>query len=103
MKAIKLITVALKISLYQVGRLQAHLEELEASQFVLGIVTNGYKLAFPQPMIMKNHCSGLKHSKFVEESISDVVQLHCVRESISCPIVCSPSCNIDQSDCSIGQ
>ena len=68
-------------------------EKLEASQFVLDIVTNGYQLpfiAFPQPMIAKNHRSALEHSKFVKESIGDLVQSHCVRESLSCPKVCSP-------------
>ena len=66
---------------------------IEASQFVLDIVTNGYKLpfiAYPQPMIAKNHHSALKHSKFVEDSIGDLVWSRCVRESMSCPIVCSP-------------
>ena len=49
---------------------------VEASQFVLDIVTNGYKLpfiAFPQPVFAKNHHSALKHSKFVEEAIGDLV------------------------------
>ena len=41
-------------------------------------------------MIAKNHHSALKHSKFVEDSIGDLVRSRCVRESISCPIVCSP-------------
>ena len=66
-------------------------DELEASQFVLDIITNGYKLpfiAYPQPMIEKNHHSALKHSKFVEDSIGDPVWLRCVWESISCPKVC---------------
>ena len=60
---------------------------------MLDIVTNGYKLpfiAYPQPMIAKNHHSALKHSKFVKDSIGDLVWSHGVRESISCPIVCSP-------------
>ena len=67
------------------GRLLEHSsfwkEELEASQFVLDIVTNGYKIpfiAYPQPMIAKNHHSALKHSKFVEDSIGDLVQSCCV-------------------------
>ena len=41
-------------------------EELEASQFVLGIVTNGYLLPFialPQEMVAKNHSSALKKIK----------------------------------------
>ena len=68
-------------------------EDLEATQLVLDIVTNGYKLlftAFPQPMVARNHRSALEHSKFVKESIGDLVQSHCIRESLSCPKVCSP-------------
>ena len=68
-------------------------DELEASEFVLDIVTNGYKLpfiAFPQPMIAKNHRSAFKHARFVEESIDDLVHSRCVRECTSCPTVCSP-------------
>lgn len=60
---------------------------------MLDIVTNGYKLpfiAFPQPMIAKNHLSAFKHGKYVEESIGDLVHSRCVRESIVCPTVCSP-------------
>ena len=52
-----------------------------------------YKLPFitcPQPMIAKNHHSAVKHAKFVEESIGDLVHSRCARESMSCPIVCSP-------------
>ena len=68
-------------------------QDLEASQFVLDIITSGYKLPFityPQPMIAKNHRSAVKHAKFVEESIGDLVHSRCARESMSCPIVCSP-------------
>ena len=60
-------------------------EELEASQFVLDIVTNGYLLPFialPQEMVAKNHSSALKKSKFVSDSIDELVQSHCVRESV---------------------
>ena len=68
-------------------------QDLEASQFVLDIITSGYKLPFTtylQPMIAKNHCSAVKHAKFVEESIGDLVHSRCARESMSYPIVCSP-------------
>ena len=68
-------------------------QDLEASQFVLDIITSGYKLPFityPQPMIAKNHCSAVKHAKFVEESIGDLVHSRCAWESMSCPTVCSP-------------
>ena len=69
-------------------------QDLEASQFVLDIITSGYKLPFityhPQLMIAKNHCSAVKHAKFVEESIGDLVHSRCARESMSCPTVCSP-------------
>ena len=41
-------------------------------------------------MITKNHWSAVKHAKFVEESIGDLVHSRCARESMSCPIVCSP-------------
>ena len=60
---------------------------------MLDITTNGYKLPFisyPQPMIAKNHCSAVKHAKFIEQSIGDLVHLRCARESMSVPIVCSP-------------
>ena len=68
-------------------------QDLEPSQFVLDIITSGYKLPFityPQPMIAKNHRSAVKHAKFIEESIGDLVHSRCARESVSYPIVCSP-------------
>ena len=76
------------------GRLREHFEfwevELEASQFVLDIVKNGYKLPFiaiPQKTVAKNHSSALKH---FSDSIDELVQSQCVRESVLCPKVCSP-------------
>ena len=60
---------------------------------MLNIITGGYKLpfiAYLQPMIAKNHHSTVKHAKFVEESIGDLVHSHCARELMSCPVVCSP-------------
>ena len=60
---------------------------------MLDIITSGCKLPFiicPQPMIVKNHRSTVKHAKFVEESIGDLVHSCCARESMSCPMVCSP-------------
>ena len=68
-------------------------QDLEASQFVLDIIISGYKLpfiAYLQPMFPKNHRSTVKHAKFVEESIGDLVHSRCARESMSCPVVCSP-------------
>ena len=66
---------------------------LEASDFVLGIIKDGYRLPFirfPPPVCMGNHQSALENVDFVSNSIRELIQANCVIESDSCPLVCSP-------------
>ena len=70
------------------GRLREHAhfweEQLEALRFVLDIVKAGYCLpfiAFPPPLVAKNHKSALENAKFVKESIDELVQSRCVQKS----------------------
>ena len=79
------------------GRLREHsafwLEELEASDFVRGIVTEGYRLPFfatPEPMCHRNHSSALSNDAFVSTAIAELLQTQCVAEVECCPKVCSP-------------
>ena len=65
---------------------------LEASDFVLGIIKDGYRLPFirlPPPVCMRNHWSILESMDFVSSSENlyrPAVWLRLVR---SCPLVCS--------------
>ena len=79
------------------GRLRENsafwLEELEASDFVRGIVTEGYRLPFfatPAPLCHRNHASALINDAFVSTAIEELLQSQCVAEVESCPKVCSP-------------
>ena len=79
------------------GRLCQHsqfwIEELEASEFVRGIILQGYRLpfsVFPPPLISRNHHSAFQHADFVSDAITDLGQSGCVVQTTVCPTVCSP-------------
>ena len=79
------------------GRLREHSEfwrsELQASQFVLNIITEGYRLPFvkyPQPAIADNHHSALVNAEFVVEAIEELHLSKCIQQSLRPPVVCSP-------------
>lgn len=66
---------------------------LEASDFVLGIIKNGYRLPFirfPPSVCMRNHRSAFESMDFVTNSIQELIETNCVVESDLCPLVCSP-------------
>ena len=79
------------------GRLRENadfwLKELEPSSFVAEIVTKGYRLPFiklPSPQCHPNHRSAVENAAFVESEVKELVSVHSVVESFTCPIVCSP-------------
>ena len=62
------------------GRLKGHssfwLNELEASDFVRGIVQHGYRipfLAYPAPVFRFNHQSALQNEQFVSSEIGNLL------------------------------
>ena len=79
------------------GQLREHsafwLEELEVTNFVLGIVTEGCRLPFfgtSAPMCHLNHSSALNNGAFVSTTIAELLQTQCVAEVECCPNVCTP-------------
>ena len=79
------------------GRLRKNskfwINELEASQFIIDIVTHGYRLpflAFPPPVCARNHRSAFEHAEFVFEAIQKLVESGCAIGVPTCPTVCSP-------------
>ena len=67
--------------------------ELEASEFVLGIVRSGYRLPFvrfPPFVCMRNNRSALEESLFVATAIEELILANCIAECVECPLVCSP-------------
>ena len=67
--------------------------ELEASEFVLGIVRSGYRLPFirfPPSVCMRNNRSALEESLFVATAIEELILANCIAECVECPLVCSP-------------
>ena len=68
-------------------------EDLKASQFIIDVVKNGYKIPFetiPPPFCAKNNRSSLNHPEFVESAISDLLRKHCIVEVDSRPLCCNP-------------
>lgn len=69
------------------------IDELEASQFVINIITHGYCLsflAFPPAVCARNHKSAFQHADFVSEAIQELVESGCAVRVPTCPTVCSP-------------
>ena len=68
-------------------------EVLQASPFVLKIVTEGYRLPFiqtPTPFHQTNHASALREREFVEGEIAKLVAAGCAEELPQVPFVCAP-------------
>ena len=79
------------------GQLKQHekfwLNELEPSAFVVGIITESYRLPFlrlPDPLFQVNHRSALENASFVCDAIDELALGRCVVKCTSCPLVCSP-------------
>ena len=67
--------------------------DLKASQFIIDVVKNGYKIPFettPPPFCAKNNRSSLNHPEFVESAISDLLRKNCIVETDSRPFCCNP-------------
>ena len=68
-------------------------KQINANQFVLDTIENGYKLPFksiPPPKIMKNNRSALENKEFVAKSIQELIEKGCVEECDSAPLVVNP-------------
>ena len=68
-------------------------KELETSPYVLGIIKNGYRLPLkklPTKFFAKNNASALKHKKFVEKSIQELLLQGCIEEVQEIPHCCNP-------------
>ena len=68
-------------------------KEIEASEFILDVVKNGYKLpfqTFPAQKEFKNNKSSLIHSDFVTASIRDLLESNRIVELHSKPYAVSP-------------
>lgn len=68
-------------------------ENIDANEFVLKTIKNGYVIPFlnnPPPMFFRNNNSALVHSDFVNEAISELVNNGCVIEIPFQPFVVNP-------------
>ena len=79
------------------GRLRNHIdfwrEELQAPAYVLSIIESGYVLPLksePTHFVKKNQVSAIKHSKFVQHSIKELLATKCIKEVPEVPHVCNP-------------
>ena len=76
--------------------LAKHIEfwkHIGASQFILKTITEGYVIPFlgtPPPMKFKNNQSALKHSDFVDLSISELLKEGCIHQVPFQPFVVNP-------------
>ena len=68
-------------------------ETVCASEFVLDIIANGYKIPFritPRPYSIENRSSAARRDRFVREAISELLARGCVREVANYPDFCNP-------------
>ncbi|MES9880156.1 MAG: reverse transcriptase domain-containing protein [Sedimenticola sp.] len=78
------------------GRLKLHLafwHEIRAYENVIDIIDNGYKIPFlecPPPNMLKNNASAFKHSVFVQEAITDLLNSGRIVELTTIPTVVNP-------------
>ena len=79
------------------GKLRAHFlfwhDVVRASEFVLDIIQNGYKILFresPFPYLIENRSSALHQRSFVQEAISELLIRGCIRETPAYPQFCNP-------------
>ena len=78
------------------GKLHANFtfwrDTIQASDFVLDIIQNGYKILFmesPLPFSIENGSSALRRDSFVREAISELMARGCVREVQEYPQFCN--------------
>ena len=66
---------------------------LQASDFVLSIFENGYRLPFsnyPSRCFLRNNLSALKHKQFVADAISELLSHNCIIEHEFPPYCINP-------------
>ena len=65
---------------------------LLANDFIMNVINFGYRIPFdtlPTPIILKNNMSSLKHANFVENSITELFDKHCITE-VTHPFIVIP-------------
>ena len=79
------------------GKLRANFpfwrDVVGASEFVLDIIQNGYKILFresPFPYSIENRSSALHRRAFVQGAISELLTRGCIREVPVSPQFCNP-------------
>ena len=79
------------------GKLRTNLsfwrDSVRASDSVLDIIENGYKILFresPLPYSIENRSSALIHRGFVQEAVSGLLTRGCIREVSVYPPFCNP-------------
>lgn len=79
------------------GKLRANFQfwryVVRASEFVLDIIQNGYKILFresPLPFSIENRSSALHRRSFVQGAISELLTRGCIREAPVYPHFCKP-------------
>ena len=79
------------------GKLRANFlfwrDVVRASEFVLDIIQNGYKILFresPLPYSIENRSSALHQRSFVQGAISELLTRGCIRETPVYPQFCNP-------------
>ena len=79
------------------GKLRANFpfwrDAVRASEFVLDIIQNGYKILFresPLPYSIENRSSALHQRRFVQGAISELLTRGCIREAPVYPQFCNP-------------
>ena len=87
----------IEASSFTQGKLHANFtfwrDTIQASDFVLDIIQNGYKILFmesPLPFSIENGSSALRRDSFVREAISELMARGCVREVQEYPQFCNP-------------
>ena len=68
-------------------------DTIQASNFVLDIIRNGYKILFretPLPYSIENRSSARRRDSFVEGAISELMSRGCLREVPDYPPFCNP-------------
>lgn len=87
----------IEASSFTQGKLHANFtfwrDTIQASDFVLDIIQNGYKILFmesPLPFSIENRSSALRRDSFVREAISELMARGCVREVQEYPQFCNP-------------
>ena len=63
-----------------------------ANDFIMNVIYFGYRIPFdtlPTLIILKNNMSSLKHAHFVEKSITELLDKHCITE-VTHPFIVNP-------------